>query len=187
MRRVSVVGCSGSGKSTLGRSLAARLGVPYVELDAIHHRPGWTPIDPAEFVRRLGEITATSGWVVDGNYGAVVRDGPVWQRADTVVWLDLPRWLVMWQVTARTLRRVMRREELWNGNRERWSYLFSRDPERSIIAWAWTTHGSTRDRYGRLLAAEAAPPFDVVQLRSRADVRRWLGTLGQRGGARWGR
>jgi adenylate kinase family enzyme len=32
-----VVGTSGSGKSTLARELAATLGVPYLELDAVHH------------------------------------------------------------------------------------------------------------------------------------------------------
>ncbi|MER6939714.1 shikimate kinase [Nocardioides sp. NPDC127514] len=39
--RVSVVGSSGSGKSTVARRLAETLGVRYVELDALHWRPGW--------------------------------------------------------------------------------------------------------------------------------------------------
>src|SRR5690349_8719035 len=118
MRRVSVVGNSGSGKSTLARRVAERLGVPYVELDAIHHLPGWTPIDPDEFRAKVDEITAADTWVVDGNYRALVVEGPVWARADTVVWLDLPRAVVMRQVIGRTLRRSITREELWNGNRE---------------------------------------------------------------------
>ena len=56
--------------------------------------------------------------MIDGNYRTVVVDGPVWQRADTVVWLDLPRRIVMRQVVSRTFRRSILREELWNGNRE---------------------------------------------------------------------
>lgn len=172
MRRVSIVGSSGSGKSTVGRVLADLLGVPHVELDAIYHQPDWQPLDDAEFHRHLDEVTATDGWVVDGNYRLVVRDGPVWERADTVVWIDLPRRVVMRQVVGRTIGRLVRREELWNGNRERPSNLVRWDPEASIIRWAWVTHGQVRDRYEHLLGQPQ--PFEIVRLRSRAEIDQWL-------------
>jgi hypothetical protein len=62
VRRVSVVGVSGSGKSTLGRELAARLAVPYAELDAIFHQPEWTPLPEEQFRRRVAAIAAGDGW-----------------------------------------------------------------------------------------------------------------------------
>jgi adenylate kinase family enzyme len=37
--RIVVVGVSGNGKTTLSRRLAAQLGVPYVELDALNRAP----------------------------------------------------------------------------------------------------------------------------------------------------
>ena len=89
VQRVSVVGNSGSGKSTLGAALAARLGVPYVELDSIFHQPGWAELPRDEFRERVGALADGDAWVIDGNYTAV-RD-LVWARADTVVWIDLPR------------------------------------------------------------------------------------------------
>ncbi len=116
MRRVSVVGNSGSGKSTLARELALVLGVPYVELDSLFHQPGWVPLAEDEFRRVVGAAAAVDGWVMDGNYSAVRPI--VWTRADTVVWLDLPRRTVMRQVVWRTVRRAVTRQELWNGNRE---------------------------------------------------------------------
>src|SRR6201996_2435689 len=73
VRRVSVVGCSGSGKSTVGRRLARDLGVPYVELDSIFHQPGWVPLPRDEFRRRVAELTAADGWVIDGNYSSSVQ------------------------------------------------------------------------------------------------------------------
>ncbi len=134
MRRVSVVGTPGSGKSTFAASLALILGVDHVELDAIFHQPGWVALPKAEFRERVAAITAADRWVIDGNYSAV-RD-LVWRRADIVVWLDLPRGVVMRRIVARTLRRAIQRQELWNGNREPWRNFFLLDPNRSIIAWA---------------------------------------------------
>jgi adenylate kinase family enzyme len=72
VRRVSVVGVSGSGKSTLGRELAGRLAVPFVELDAIFHQPEWTPLPEEQFRDRVTAITAGDGWVIDGNYTAIL-------------------------------------------------------------------------------------------------------------------
>jgi adenylate kinase family enzyme len=103
MQRVSLVGVSGAGKTTVGRKLAASLGVPFVELDAIFHQPDWVELPRDDFREQVSAALAAPGWVVDGNYSAV-RD-LVWDQADTVVWLDLPRRLVMRRVILRTLRR----------------------------------------------------------------------------------
>jgi adenylate kinase family enzyme len=172
VRRISVVGASGAGKSTVARQLASSLGVPFVELDAIYHQPGWAPLPAAEFRRRVAPLTAGDGWVIDGNYSAVRP--LVWARADTVVWLDFPRHLVMRQVIWRTLRRVTFRTELWNGNREQWSNLMSWVPEESIISWAWHRHAVYRERYAAAMREPANAHLRFARLGSRAAVRRFL-------------
>lgn len=171
------MGNAGSGKSHLAARIAGSLGVPHVELDAIHHLPGWEPIDPDEFLARVTAVAATDAWVIDGNYRAVVVDGPVWERADTVVWLDLPRRTVMRQVTARTLRRVVRREELWNGNRQRMQSLWAWDPHKSIIRWAWTQHTKYEERFRSAMTSPTLGHIDFVRLRSRAEVEQWLTSI----------
>ncbi len=180
VKRVSVVGNAGSGKSRLGERIARVLDVPYVELDAIHHLPGWEPIDPDEFLARITDVCSTEEWVIDGNYRTVVLDGPVWRRADTVVWLDLPRRTVMRQVSLRTLRRIIRREELWNGNRESLRNLWAWDPYKSIIRWAWTQHGKYQERFGSAMASPKLDHVDFVRLRSHEEVERWLRALSSR-------
>ncbi len=180
---MSVVGNAGAGKSVLAGRMAEALDVPHVELDAIHHLPGWKPIDPDEFIARISAIASTDGWVIDGNYRTVVVDGPVWQHADTVVWLDLPRRTVMRQVVTRTLRRVIRREKLWNGNREPLSNLWAWDPYKSIIRWAWTQHEKYRERFGSAMASSAYANIDFVRLRSRGEADRWLTDLRPDSGA----
>ena len=164
---MNVIGTSGSGKSTVGAELARRLGVPHVELDALSWEPNWTMAAPEVLRRRVQDAVAGDAWVVDGNYSAT-RD-LVWPRADTVVWLDLPRRVVMSRVISRTIRRLVTREVLWNGNRESLRTALSRD---SIILWAWTTYGRRRHDYPRLAAGY--PHLAFVHLRSAQEVRRFL-------------
>lgn len=174
--RVSVVGISGSGKSTLASRLAERLGCPCLELDAVHHLPGWEPIGIDAFRAEVGEVVAGSRWVVDGNYRAVVPD-LVWDRADTVVWLDLPRRTVMRRVAWRSIRRVGRCEELWNGNRESLATVLSWDPKRSVVRWAWVGHGPLRTRYEEAMASHEREGPRWIRLRSPAEADAWLASV----------
>jgi adenylate kinase family enzyme len=180
VRRISVVGNSGSGKSWLAATLAVRLGVPHIELDALFHLPNWTELPADEFRRQVADLTAAEGWVVDGNYLSG-RD-VVWGRADTVVWVDPPRALVTFRVVARSLTRVLRRRELWNGNRERWRNLLSTDPARSIIAWSWTQHQAYRDRYSAAMTDPAWAHLTFIRLRSASDTEKLLSSLGPQPG-----
>jgi len=162
-----VVGNSGSGKTTVARALAAKLGVPHLELDAVNHQADWQPLDPALFAERVEEFTSAPGWIVDGNYSAV--RGIVWDRADTVIWLDLPRRVVMRQVIWRTLRRMATGAELWNGNREQWRNLFG-PKEESIIVWAWTNHRPNREKFRAASADPANARLTFLRLRGRKEI-----------------
>ncbi|MRH92736.1 adenylate kinase [Nocardia sp. SYP-A9097] len=177
-RRISVAGTSGSGKSALARRISGRLGIPHIELDAIHHQADWTPLGEAEFRAAVGERIAQDAWVVDGNYHGKLGH-LVWSRADTVVWFDLPRWQVMMQIIRRTLIRLLARHELWNGNRERGRNLFSLNPEHSVIAWAWTTHARNRDRYLTWQDDPAYRHITFIRLRSHREATAFLADLEQ--------
>ena len=172
MRRVSVVGTSGVGKSTVASALARVLGADFLELDSLQHQADWTPLPTSEFRAAVAAAAAGECWVIDGNYSRV-RD-IVWARADTVVWLDLPRRTVMRRVIWRTLRRVGGRVELWNGNRERWRNFFTLDQEESVIIWAWQTHASNRARYEAAMADPENGHLRFVRLKNPAAARRFL-------------
>jgi adenylate kinase family enzyme len=160
------------GKSTLTSSLARELGCPFLELDSVFHQADWVPLDVALFRARVADFAAGERWVIDGNYSKV-RD-IVWARADTVVWLDLPRRVVMRRLVWRTLRRVAGRAELWNGNRERWHNVFTWDRNESVISWGWHSYGSNRVRYASAMADPALGHVLFVRLTSAGAVRRFL-------------
>ena len=113
-QRLLVAGASGSGKSTFCRAASQALDLPYTELDSLFHGPGWTR--RLEFEADVAALAGQPRWVVEWQYRDV-RSLLV-DRADRVVWLDLPRRTQMRQIIVRTVRRRLRREELWNGNIE---------------------------------------------------------------------
>lgn len=171
-----MVGCSGSGKSTTAAAIAERIGAPFIELDSIFHQPNWEPLPDSDFRARVEAATLGDRWVVDGNY-SVVRTSIVWPRADTVVWLDLPKATVMRQVTVRSIRRAVLREELWNGNREKLSNVLARDPEKSMIRWTWKHHGRKRIQMGEAMTDPRWSHATWVRLGSVRDIDAFLETL----------
>jgi shikimate kinase len=108
LRRVAVIG---NGKTTLGRAFAQRLGVPFVELDALVHGPGWAETSDEDLRALVEPIVRSDGWVIDGTYrcklGTLVYDA-----ADTIVWLDLPLHVWVRRLLRRTGRRLSGRERL---------------------------------------------------------------------------
>lgn len=164
--RVLVAGTSGSGKSTLARRIADTLELSYFEIDALYHGPGWTP--RPEFIAEVTARIQDPGWVTEWQYQAVRE--LLADRSDLLVWLDLPRRVVMGRVVRRTLARSISRTELWNGNREPPLRTILSNEEH-IIRWAWRTHGSSLARITDYLARR--PELPVVRLRGRAEVERW--------------
>ena len=89
--------------------LAARFGLPRHELDALHHGPGWQP--RVAFRSDVERIAWTPRWVTEDQYHSVLGD-LLLTRADTYVWLDLPRRTVMFRVIRRSLGRALTGREL---------------------------------------------------------------------------
>jgi len=171
MRRVSIItSASGNGGTTFGRELAARLDVPFHELDALYHGPGWTEATAEDLRAKVAQIVATDSWVVDGSYRGKLGD-LVLARTDVVVWLDLPMRVWLSRLLRRTFGRIARKEELWSGNRETFRGAFvGRD---ALILFTLRHYRRRRRVYPEVLGL-----FNLVRLRTPAEVERFLASAG---------
>ena len=150
MRKITVIAsASGNGKTTLGREVARRLGVPFVELDALVHGPGWVETPDDELRTKVEPIVFSDGWVIDGSYQRKLGE-LVFRAADVVVWLDLPMRIWFPRLVRRTLRRIRGREQLWNGNSESLrGAVWGRE---SLFVWAFRSHFRRRRDWPNALA-----------------------------------
>ena len=173
-RRIAVAGITGAGKTTVARRIAAELHSPHTEIDALYHGQGWQP--RPSFEADVAAVVRADEWVVEWQYDAVRP--VIARRADTLVWLDLPFPIVLGRLLRRTVRRSIRRELLWNDNREPPLRTFFTDREH-IVRWAFRTRRKYRDSVPSL--ERELPALRVVRLRSPSDVETWLTSLSRSG------
>jgi len=172
-QRIVVIGTTCAGKTTLARALGEKLHVPHIELDALHWGPGWVMAPTETFRSTVAKALSGEAWTTDGNYSKA--QDIIWGRADTLVWLDYAFSIIFWRLITRTLRRVITREVLWNGNYETWKgAFFSRD---SLFLWAIQSHARRRRRTLQRLEEPAYQHLTVIRLRSPKATRAWLAQI----------
>jgi adenylate kinase family enzyme len=166
VNRVAVIGSGGAGKSTFSRELGERTGLPVIHLDALFWRPNWEPTPKPEWIELERELVSGDRWIMDGNYGST-QDLRL-PRADTVVFLDLPRIVCLWSVIRRwAAHRRRGRPDMHPENHDKLELEFLR--------WIWTYPARKRPE---VLARLATLPSTtrVVRLRSRREMRQFLET-----------
>jgi adenylate kinase family enzyme len=170
MNRIAVVGATGSGKTTLAGKIAQTLDIPHIETDSIYWGPKWTPIPLIEFRQMMELITSKEKWVIDGNYSKV-RD-LVWARADTIVWLDYPFWMVFWRLLKRSIPRVFTRKELWNHNYETFrGMFFNRD---SLFLWLFKSYSHQKKVYPSIQTDPMYSHLSLVRLKTPRETEEWI-------------
>lgn len=171
-QRILVLGRTGSGKTTLARELAAALGVPHVELDALYFGPNFSTVPLPVLRERTSAAIAGERWVTDGNKSAV-RD-LVWPRADTIIWLDYPLVISLWRLGKRALWRtsVLKAQAEETDEKAKLPKQFL-SAAKGVLKALRSHRGQRRD-YPRMFADPKNQHLAVVRLHSPRATRRWL-------------
>ncbi|MDF3414338.1 hypothetical protein HKX54_07705 [Sulfitobacter sp. M57] len=169
-KRVMIVGGPGSGKSTLARLLGPRLGLPVFHMDKIHWQENWVERPMIEKLPMAQAVEEQDRWVFEG--GMSVTYGNRMERADMLIWLDLPVGLRLWRVTKRLFRYLGKaRPDLPPGCVERLH------PETlTFYRFIWQSRHDAREKIVKLIA-DAGGRLVVVHLRNPREVQAWLDRL----------
>lgn len=164
MKRVLVIGSGGSGKSTFAKRLGELLDIEVKHLDSFYWRRGWQEPPKEEWLEQVKELASEESWIMDGNFGGTLELRI--QHCDTIVFLDLPRVLCLWRILKRRLvYRGRSRPDMAEGCQEKLDLEF--------VRWVWNYSRRSRPKVLKLLQ-EHSGTRQIVWLRSRADVRRFL-------------
>lgn len=139
--RIAIIGCGGSGKTTIARRLGAALDAPVTHLDVVYYDGEWNALPKEKFAALQEELVAADRWVIDGNYASSL---PIrLNRADTVIFLDLPPVTCLWGIAQRRLRHRGGQDDqtgvydriTWDFIKYVWNYRRTMAPRvRSLIA-----------------------------------------------------
>ncbi len=173
--RIIVVGTTSSGKSTLAEKLAAKLGLNFVELDALYWQPNWVGTPDDEFAKKADDATWGDRWVVAGNYS---RTRPItWPRAELIIWLDYSLAVIFWRLFKRTIRRAYSQEVLWGTNIDRFWHHLKLWSDESLFKWLFKTYWRRRREYPALKALPEYQHLIWIRFSSPQETDRWFESL----------
>jgi len=150
-KRIVVIGVTGCGKSVLAEKLALKLGLNFIELDALNWKPGWVESGAEEFRQKVEAATRAPAWALAGNYNNMRN--LIWSRAEVVIWLDYPFLLVFGRLVKRTLQRCWTQEQLWGTNYERLLPQLKIWSKTSLFYWQVHSYRRHKWLYPQLIAS----------------------------------
>jgi adenylate kinase family enzyme len=166
MKRVIVIGSGGSGKSTFSRQLGEVTGLPVIHLDMLFWKPNWTSTSKEEWAEVVRREIEKPEWIIDGNFGGT-REMRI-RAADTIIMLDLPRWLCMFRNLKRSVvYRNKTRPDMGQGCNEKIDWEF--------IMWVWNYKNRSRTKTFQEL--ESQKDKKVIVLKTRRDVTEFLDAM----------
>lgn len=168
MKRIMVIGISpGVGKSTFARRLGEALQIKVFHLDAYFWKPNWVEASLEEFSDAQTKMVQQDSWIIEGNYNKTIDIRL--KYADTIMYLELPRYVCLYRVVKRFFKNVGRtRPDIGEGCKEKIDWDF--------IKFIYTTYYPRKKRMAEKLK-ELSLTKQVVILKSKQEIQAYLDTM----------
>jgi adenylate kinase family enzyme len=174
--RIVIIGSPGAGKSTLAQKLHVFLDIKVFHLDRYFWLPGWKERPITERIAIQQALVQEKRWIIEGTY--LDSSDARLNAADTIIFLDMPVWLCMWQSIKRFIQyRNKQRADLAEGCREKlhWPYILK------IFAFPFRGRRMLFAKIGNRRERDVNNPekeaFHYVRLHSREEVECFLREL----------
>jgi adenylate kinase family enzyme len=99
MERIIVIGNCGAGKTIFSKKLNEILKLNLIHLDPLFYQNADKLPTPQEWEELINNLIKEDKWIIDGNYPSTIKIRL--KRADTVIFLDTPRYKSVWNITQR--------------------------------------------------------------------------------------
>lgn len=166
-KKIVVVGVSAVGKSTFARLLSDKLQVPLTHIDAIMWQPGWNYVGDETTVEKLLDISSGASWIIEGYIAKGARPS-VFERADTILYLDYPPVIATKRYIQRWFKHRKRARPELEGSPDTFSFKF--------LKLVWTKgEAISLDK----LLNEGGFETKIVRIRSPKEAKRFLADLGK--------
>ena len=170
--RIMIIGSGGAGKSTLSRQIHEITGLPIFHLDKYYWKPNWIESDKHEWEKTVQALTNQDVWIMDGNYGGTMDIRL--EKADTIIFLNLSRWVCLRRVIIRTILSYGKsRQDMTPGCPERFSWEF--------LQYIWN-YPATRSPHILKKLEGLSNSKNVIILESPGEVKNFLKSLPQKSG-----
>ncbi|WP_433750169.1 topology modulation protein [Falsibacillus pallidus] len=171
MKKIMVVGVSaGVGKSTFAKRLGERLDIPVHHLDRHFWKPGWVQAAPEEFRGAQEEIVKHNQWIIEGNYTATYDMRA--EQADTIIYLELPRYVCLYRVFKRFLKNIGRtRPDLGTDCKEKLDWAF--------LKFIWTTYHPRKVNMKKRFAAFQSHGDEktIIELKNKKEIEAYFQSI----------
>lgn len=169
-KRIMIIGQPGSGKTTLATKLGDRLRLPVYHIDRIHWDSGWKERSSSEKTKLCSQVHAKEEWIFEGGHSSTWQERL--ERADTLIWLDLPWMLRVASVAWRELQsQGQSRPDMPSDCPGGFDTRFFR-----FLGYIWRTRNTQREKMQRFY--ENAPASkELYRFYTRLQVNRFASSI----------